>query len=161
MESADPNFYFMRDADGTRRVLEVCDVAEPVDMRAHGRALDELSKIQRLGVFKPTPSLKNQGMSSSAAESFKDPIGGLEAIEHAVEEQRIKREQLTRESKPYGETNRIVVPHVFRHENGLATVDRKIEIMMKTREQPKNRPRATLSNAKDLIYSSAPPPQAQ
>jgi hypothetical protein len=32
--------------------------------------------------------------------------GGLEAIEHAVEEQRIKREQLTRESKPYGETNR-------------------------------------------------------
>jgi hypothetical protein len=37
-------------------------------------------QIQRLGVFKPTPSLKNQGMSSSAAESFKDPIGALEAV---------------------------------------------------------------------------------
>ena len=27
---------------------QVCDVAEPVDMRAHGRALDELSKVNHV-----------------------------------------------------------------------------------------------------------------
>ena len=34
-------------------------------------------------------------------------------------------------SKPYGEQNRIIVPHTFKHENGVAAVDRKIENLLK------------------------------
>ena len=46
MTAADPNFYFLRDGDGTRRTLEVRDETDDVDMRAHGRAMEELSKVK-------------------------------------------------------------------------------------------------------------------
>ena len=112
-----------------------------------------------------------------------------------AEDIRIEKEDAARTAKLYGEENRITIPHVFRHENGLATTDRATEIFMKvcmslyfplgpfnrlsnavlntlqrpdvhffkkkTREQPKNPPRASISLAKDLIYSSAPPPVHQ
>ena len=64
-------------------------------------------------------------------------------------------------AEPYGETSRIIIPHVFKHESGFMSVDRRIELMMQTRKQPESPPKATLSSAKDLIYSSAPPPPPQ
>ena len=119
--------------------------------------------------------------------------------------------QEAKTSKAYGEQNRIIIPHTFKHEMGIPSIDRKTEILMKvrvvmvcvwcvwcvcvcaracgdlhmqprasasdtrshihlrantrahtqTREQPKNPPRAAVATAKDLIYSSAPPPQAE
>jgi hypothetical protein len=64
------NFYFLRDADGSRKILEVRDTMEPVNMRAHGRAMDEQSKVQRVGALKMPPALKNQGMQSSVFVDF-------------------------------------------------------------------------------------------
>ena len=48
---------------------QVRDTMDPVDMRAHGRAIDERSKVQRVGLLSMPPALKNQGMQSSV--SFK------------------------------------------------------------------------------------------
>jgi hypothetical protein len=48
-----------------------------------------------------------------------------------AEDIRIEKEDAARTAKLYGEENRITIPHVFRHENGLATTDRATEIFMK------------------------------
>jgi hypothetical protein len=157
MESADPNFYFLRDSDGSRRVLEIRDRVEPVDLRAHGRAVDERSKIQRVGMLKSAAIVGT--MKSKYAEAFGDPVGKADLIDRTAMEIRNKKAEEVKASKPYGEQNRIIIPHTFKHENGVAAVDRKIEILLKTREQPKNPPRASQSWAKDLIYSRAPPPK--
>lgn len=159
MEAADPNFYYLRDADGSRKILEVRDTMEPADMRAHGRAMDEQSKVQRVGALKMPSALKNQGMQSTCSTHFADPTNQIELIQRRAEEIRLERKEQAASAKPYGEQTRIIIPHVFKHEMGLATVDRPTEILMMTREQPKNPPGATLSSAKDLIYSSAPPPK--
>jgi hypothetical protein len=68
-----------------------------------------------------------------------------------AEDIRIEKEDAARTAKLYGEENRITIPHVFRHENGLATTDRATEIFMKVCMSlyfplfPPSRPR--LSNA--------------
>ena len=64
------NFYYLRDADGSRKILEVRDTMEPADMRAHGRAMDEQSKVQRVGALKMPSALKNQGMQSTVCLKF-------------------------------------------------------------------------------------------
>eukprot|EP00802_Teleaulax_amphioxeia_P007560 Tamp_07567.p1 GENE.Tamp_07567~~Tamp_07567.p1 ORF type:complete len:245 (+),score=50.79 Tamp_07567:1084-1818(+) len=159
MEAADPNFYFLRDSDGSRRVLEVRDTVEPVDMRAHGRALDERSKVQRVGMLQSAAIVGP--MKSKYAEEFADPVAKADLIERTALEIRNQKAEEAKTSKAYGEQNRIIIPHTFKHEMGIPSIDRKTEILMKTREQPKNPPRAAVAAAKDLIYSSAPPPQAE
>ena len=54
----------MRDADGTRRILEIRDTMEPVDLRAHGQTGEEKKMIQRLGLLKAAPALAHEGVWS-------------------------------------------------------------------------------------------------
>jgi len=41
--------------------------------------------------------------------------------------------QEAKTSKAYGEQNRIIIPHTFKHEMGIPSIDRKTEILMKVR----------------------------
>ena len=256
MTAADPNFYFLRDGDGTRRTLEVRDETDDVDMRAHGRAMEELSKVkimymlafcrqagriarshacglaglqaiagtcthptqlahpyspahsrpvryvqqvERTGMVQTVRPLKNGGMLPTSKDCFRDPMMQVmlcsfpmygyacmllsphpppttnsphpgnstrtctqaDMIAQAQAKIAEERKAAASVAEPYGETSRIIIPHVFKHESGVMSVDRRIELMMQTRKQPENPPKATLSSAKDLIYSSAPPPPPQ
>ena len=59
---SDPSFCYLRDADGTRRILEIRDTMEPVDLRAHGQTGEEKKMIQRLGLLKAAPALAHEGV---------------------------------------------------------------------------------------------------
>ena len=65
---SDPSFCYLRDADGTRRILEIRDTMEPVDLRAHGQTGEEKKMIQRLGLLKAAPALAHEGVWSKVVD---------------------------------------------------------------------------------------------
>mmetsp|Transcript_4609 Transcript_4609/g.9208 ORF Transcript_4609/g.9208 Transcript_4609/m.9208 type:complete len:327 (-) Transcript_4609:300-1280(-) len=162
IEDADPNFYYLRDADGSRRVLEVLDKDGQPPLRAQGRSVDEVA--QECREERHAPAVRYKGHSSCNNSTFVDQSAGAEEVRRraaGIEEARrrgtggggAKGEMMVNNEK------RITVPHVFTHINGIPTTDRHTEIKMKTMPRDPNPPRASLSQAYKLIYSSAPPPE--
>eukprot|EP00290_Baffinella_frigidus_P018701 CAMPEP_0180216766 /NCGR_PEP_ID=MMETSP0987-20121128/16467_1 /TAXON_ID=697907 /ORGANISM="non described non described, Strain CCMP2293" /LENGTH=314 /DNA_ID=CAMNT_0022176039 /DNA_START=33 /DNA_END=977 /DNA_ORIENTATION=+ len=155
LEAAEPQFYYLRDGDGTRRVLEVRDNHEPVAIRSIGHAGDEMSK--ELRKINLPPAVPNLGFKSTNASTYTDQQGSKDRIERRAAE--IAAERAHNPSSRYGEEKRIAVPQSFTITDGFPTTNRKTELHLKRGYiRDPNPPRACVSEAAALIYSTAPPP---
>lgn len=160
LEDADPNFYYLRDADGSRKVLEVVDRDGQPPTRAQGSAADALAAEGRPD--KSTPAVKHFGGKSHNNSTYIDPSAEAEAIRRRAAEMEARRRAGSQDpAYAVPDEKRITVPHVFEHVMGVHTTNRVVELKMKNMVRDPNPPRACIATADKLIYSSAPPPEPQ
>jgi len=150
-ESAEPGFYYLRDADGSRKTLEVRDPSE-VAPPPKSESVGGMPRPYATG----NPAVPFSGCTSTYSAFFKDPQRELDKTSKKVSDIREGRMEASMRGEVYGETHRITVPKVFRHTMGVPTTDRKTELKMRTMVRDPNPPRATHCTADKLIYSTAP-----
>ncbi|EKX49519.1 hypothetical protein GUITHDRAFT_151392, partial [Guillardia theta CCMP2712] len=148
LELAAPNFYFLRDADGSRRVLEVTDPSLPPTKTRHEEAM-ATSSVRSMS------NVQNSGMQTRHQKDFVDMQSRADKLEKRAREIGAEREQRAASTGAYGETERMTIPRVFKYEHGATLTKRDVEIMMKTRKPNPHPPSATVATAGELIYSSA------
>lgn len=208
-EAAEAQFYFLRDGDGSRRVLEVRDRDAPpaVAARSLGHAADELSMDMRASMLRQAPAVPNWGFRTTNAAALTDQQLKKDQVERRAAE--IAAARAAAPPVKYGEQHRVAVPKTFTVIDGFPNVNRKNELVPRPapphsapprlafphptlrpaprRHDPRpaprapprpaplvtvrvarqrlarsyvrdpNPPRACISTAGDLIYSSAPP----
>ncbi|KAJ1470937.1 hypothetical protein T484DRAFT_1917019 [Baffinella frigidus] len=106
-----------------------------------------------------TPAMRvpNLGFKSTNASTYTDQQGSKDRIERRAAE--IAAERAHNPSSRYGEEKRIAVPQSFTITDGFPTTNRKTELHLKRGYiRDPNPPRACVSEAAALIYSTAPPP---
>ena len=69
------------------------------------------------------------GMTSAYARQFRDPQLPLDIMEQNARMVTEARLEQSHKGLTYGEQRRITVPKVFKHEMGVPTTDRKIEMV--------------------------------
>eukprot|EP00285_Hemiselmis_virescens_P007035 CAMPEP_0173393648 /NCGR_PEP_ID=MMETSP1356-20130122/22232_1 /TAXON_ID=77927 ORGANISM="Hemiselmis virescens, Strain PCC157" /NCGR_SAMPLE_ID=MMETSP1356 /ASSEMBLY_ACC=CAM_ASM_000847 /LENGTH=321 /DNA_ID=CAMNT_0014351703 /DNA_START=33 /DNA_END=998 /DNA_ORIENTATION=- len=149
--SAEPGFYYLRDADGSRKTLEIRDPSMAAPVPA-SKSVGGMPMPMHPG----NPAVTFSGLSTQYIRQYKDPqprVDKLEKMCQGVTDERVHR---LATGVPYGETHRITVPKVFKHEMGVATTDRKIEMRMAHMVPDPNPARATACMADKMIYTSAP-----
>uniref|UniRef100_A0A7S0W9T2 Uncharacterized protein n=1 Tax=Hemiselmis tepida TaxID=464990 RepID=A0A7S0W9T2_9CRYP len=149
--SSEPGFYYLRDADGSRKSLEIRDPSMQPPVPATSSVGGMPMPLQP-----SIPAVPFSGLRTQTQRQFGDPqplVDRLEADAQRVTQQRVadKSRGLT-----YGEQHRIAVPKVFRHEMGVPTTDRKTEMRMRYMVPDPDPPRATACLADKMIYTSAP-----
>jgi hypothetical protein len=123
-DSAEPQFYYLRDGDGSRRTLEVRDTSVPDPVPANS-SVGGMPVNEQHG----NDAVPFSGMSTAYSRQFKDPQLPLDIMEQRARMVTEARLEQSHKGLTYGEQRRITVPKVFKHEMGVATTDRKIEMV--------------------------------
>jgi hypothetical protein len=128
-EAAEAQFYFLRDGDGSRRVLEVRDRDAPpaVAARSLGHAADELSMDLRASMLRQAPAVPNWGFRTTNAAALIDQQLKKDQVERRAAE--IAAARAAAPPVKYGEQHRVAVPKTFTVIDGFPNVNRKNELV--------------------------------
>mmetsp|Transcript_2375 Transcript_2375/g.5645 ORF Transcript_2375/g.5645 Transcript_2375/m.5645 type:complete len:322 (-) Transcript_2375:112-1077(-) len=149
--SSEPGFYYLRDADGSRKSLEIRDPSMPPPVPATA-SVGGMPMPHQAAI----PPVPFSGLRTQYQRQFYDPQPKVDRLENDTKGVTEHRVDSLAHGIPYGETHRITVPKVFKHEMGVPTTDRKVEMRMKYMVPDPDPPRATACLADKMIYTSAP-----